>query len=67
MILKIQKSIATSDTFVHYLIYNETRSIQFETDDKDDDFGRLFEKDIYKIFVDVCDSGNIKIIGEQNW
>ena len=64
MILKIQKSIMTDNGITRYLVYNEDRSLEFETDDSS--FNILFKDGVYKIYVNYTEN-NLRQCEDQPW
>jgi hypothetical protein len=64
MILKIQKSLMSTDGLTYYLIYNEDRSIEYDTTDSE--LESLFGPGVYKVYVDYTDE-SLTPCEEQPW
>jgi len=65
MILKIQKSIFTDCDYVQYLIYNQEKTVNFQTDE--DTYAYLFKDKDFKIYIERKDNGEMKRINDQDW
>lgn len=64
-IVKVQRPLTSNDPTPHVLIYNEDRSVLYETDMSKKDIRNLFGRNEYKVYVNAELRGTILHLGDR--